>query len=181
MVTTAAAVAHPLEHFPLVRGRVDEDGMEDDDGRDGQPLEDGEDLVAVGPAVNPVLVLDDDGVETIQNGGRLGFAARRVGDEVMDDLRPDAALESVDDPNDPDLSGVRLRPELVRQSGGEGGKPALGGCVRRKESVPHRHRARSLLSERTPALRRGATGKDPSRRGDWAHSDRSSELVRETP
>ena len=75
--------------------------MEDDDDRDGEPLEDGEDLIAVGPAVDAVLVLHDDDVEVVEDGRRLGFAPGGTGDEVMDDLGPRAAPGPVDDRTTP--------------------------------------------------------------------------------
>ena len=79
--------------------------MEDDDDRNGDPLQDAEDLVAVGPAVDPVLVLHDGHVEVVQHGRRLGFPSGGTVDEMVDDFGARAAPGPVDDPHDPDLRG----------------------------------------------------------------------------
>src|SRR5581483_7529336 len=86
---------HPLQHLSLVRGRVDEHGVEHDDDRGGEPVQDGQDLVAVGAAVDAVLVLDDHGVEAVEDGGGLCFTARGGGDELMDDVGAGTPLEPV--------------------------------------------------------------------------------------
>jgi hypothetical protein len=145
--------------------RIDEDGVEDDDDRNGEPLQDGEDLVAVGPAVDAVLVLDDDGVEAVENGGRLRFAARRAGDEVMHDLGSDAALEPVDHPNHADVAAGRPRLQFPRQGGGEGGQPAFGGRVGGQESVAHGHRRTASWLEGRRLSRRGDPDKTRFARG----------------
>ena len=73
MTTTWSARAATLdEHRALVRRRVAQDGVGDHDGRDPEAGEDVEHLIAVGPAEEAVLVLDDGHVELVQQ-----FAPRR--------------------------------------------------------------------------------------------------------
>ena len=60
-----------LEHRTLVWGRVFEDRMGDHDRRDAQPVDDVHHFVAVGTAVDAVLMLDDRDVALVEQlGGR---------------------------------------------------------------------------------------------------------------
>jgi hypothetical protein len=79
--------------------------VEDDDHRNGDPLQDVQDLVAVRSAVNAVFVLHDGHVEVVEDGRRLGFPPGGTGDEVVDDLGPRAAPGPVDDPHHSDRGG----------------------------------------------------------------------------
>ena len=76
-----------FQDLALMRGRIDEDRVEHHDDRDGELVEDGEDLIAVRSAVDPVLVLDDHHVESAEDLRRLGLTPRRTGDEVVDNFR----------------------------------------------------------------------------------------------
>ena len=70
-------VAHPLEHEPLVRRRVRDHGVGDHDRRHDEGVQHGEHLVAVGAAVDAVLVLDDRHVGAIEHVDGRGDAVRR--------------------------------------------------------------------------------------------------------
>ena len=60
-----------LEHRTLVRRRVFEDRVRYDDRRDPQRADDVNHLVAVGTAVDAVLVLDDRDVTLVEQAQRL--------------------------------------------------------------------------------------------------------------
>ena len=76
---------HRLEHRTLLRCRVFEHRVGDDDGRHAQRLHDLDDLVAVGAAVDAVLVLDDRDVAAVEQFGG-GSCGRGVAvDEFADD------------------------------------------------------------------------------------------------
>jgi hypothetical protein len=144
----------PFQDFALVRRRIDEDGVEDDDDGNGEPFEDGENLVSVRAPVDAVFVLDHDGVEAVEDVGRLGLAARRTGHELMDHFGAAAALGPVDHPHHADPACRWACPELPRQGGRERGQPALSGRVGGEKSVAHGHR-RHAPAGRAPATRRG--------------------------
>ena len=61
-----------LEHALLPRRGVLKHGVEDDDGRDIEPAQDRENLVAVGAAVDSVFVLNDRDVGAIEHANRRG-------------------------------------------------------------------------------------------------------------
>ena len=75
------------EDRPLVRCRLAQDGVGDHDGRDPQVAEDVEHLVAVGAAVEAVLVLDDRDVALVQQIGSSRPRTRRAVDQLADHLR----------------------------------------------------------------------------------------------
>ena len=64
MVTSALGLsADRVEHLALMRRRRDQHGVQDDDDGHPEPVEDVDDAVAVGAAVDAVLVLHHDHVE----------------------------------------------------------------------------------------------------------------------
>ena len=69
-----------------MRGGLDQDGVQDDDGGHGQAVEDVDHAVTVRPVVDAVLMLDDDHIEGIERRGRGTIATGLAVHEVMDDV-----------------------------------------------------------------------------------------------
>ena len=88
-----------FEHRTLVRRRIFEDSVGDHDRRDAQAAHDLDDLVAVGAAVDAVLVLDDRDVALVQQLRACRDGRRRAVDEFADDLRCCAETVPVGDPH----------------------------------------------------------------------------------
>ncbi len=128
-----------FQDLALMRGRIHEDRVEHHDDRDGELVEDGEDLIAVRSAVDPVLVLDDHDVESAEDLRGLGLTPRRTGDEVVDNLRRLTGGKGVDDPHNADRTGRKAVPKLGEEGGGKGGQAAFRRRERGEESVAGGH------------------------------------------
>jgi hypothetical protein len=112
--------------------------MENDDHRDGEPVEYAEDLVAIGAAVDSELMLHDRYIERVQRRRRPQL--RGVGSwyEVLNDIRADNLFESVDHPDD--AASAAVRNEVGPKRGGERGEAALGRGIATQESNRQGHR-----------------------------------------
>ena len=94
---------HRIEDLPLMVAGVDQDGVEHHDRGDGEGIEEGQHLVAVGPAVDTVLMLDDGDVELVQLRHRPAPACGRAPEQVVHDLGRGARLELVDEAHDAEV------------------------------------------------------------------------------
>ena len=101
--------------------RFEQNGVGDNDGWDCEPMEDVDDLLAIGPAVQAVVVLHDGNVAAVQRrarfGQRGGYAVVHFGQHSgVGRGRP------VCQPDDTHGGPVRFEP--ARQGGAEGGQAA---------------------------------------------------------
>ena len=74
-----------LQHRTLVRRRVFENSVRNDDRRDSQAVDDVDHFVTVGTAVDAVLVLDDGDVALVEQLGACRYRCRRAVDQFTDD------------------------------------------------------------------------------------------------
>ena len=99
-----------------MRRRVRQDGVGDHDGGDVEPTQNLEHLVTVGAPVEPVLVLHDGHIATVQRI-RTGEHGRwRSVDELADDSVPShhRSARIIDDPHDADLGLIGRQPGCQR-------------------------------------------------------------------
>jgi len=74
--------------------------MKDHNRRDGEAVQDAQDLIAIGPAVDSELVLHDRHIELIKGCSRLHLRSGRPRGEVTHDVRSDDRFWPVDDSYD---------------------------------------------------------------------------------
>ena len=110
-----------LENRTLVWRRVFENRVGDDDGRNTQPGDDVDDIVAVDTAVDAVLVLDHRDVILVQHVGAGRDRRCRTVGELPDDPRVRRRL-AVGHLNDANLDAIRAQP--VGQRSAERRQPA---------------------------------------------------------
>ncbi len=90
---------HFVEHGALMRRRVGQDGVGDDDGGDLESTQDLEHLVSVGAPVEAVLVLHDSDIGLVQCVRAGGHRVGRSVDQLADDaFVPRNLSAGVDDP-----------------------------------------------------------------------------------
>ena len=121
------------EHAPLPLGRRLAHGVRHHDRRDGQPIDQLEDLVAVRTRVDPVLVLDDRHVGAIEHVGTGAPRAEGTGHGCQDQRVVEPGTRR--DPHDVD--GVAPGDQAGGQRSGERGDAAGG----RRERPEHAERA----------------------------------------
>jgi hypothetical protein len=112
------------QDVPLPGRRIPEDGVQHDDRRNGQRVQDGQDVDAVGAAVDAVLVLDHHRVEAVE----ATYGGTRAVRETVDQMRhhvpvvPEHGI--VDHPHDTERT--RATAQVLDESRAERGQTALG-------------------------------------------------------
>src|SRR4029079_9341728 len=96
---------HRLEDLTLVCRRVGQHGVQDDDARHPDLVQQVQDLAAVGSAVDAVLVLHDGDVAPVQLRGRAVDRGGVIGDKLPYHLVAGSWYGRVDEANDPALVG----------------------------------------------------------------------------
>ena len=188
MTTRRSAIAATCdEDRSLVRCRIAEDGVGDHDGRNPEGSEDIEDLVAVGAAVQAVLVLHDGDVALVQ---QVGGGRHRRG-RAVDELADDATRSSwpTRRPPAPTRTSAPCRRQAVGERGAERRQPARRGRIgaedperdgrgRRRGRTPEaqglRH-ARESSSTVARSRRRTCTGRQRGPDGRPAQARRLSQ------
>ena len=133
-----------LQDLLLANGRVHQDRVEYHDGGQGQLVEEGEDLLAVGPAEDPVLMLDDGDVEPVQLGRGPAPARRGAFQQFMHHFAWRPWFERIDDAHDAEVLGAGSgAAEMRSERGSKCCQPALGGRVGAQQSVGCRCHASS--------------------------------------
>ena len=115
------AVDDALEHIALVEPRCCENRVEDDDDRNRRSLHQVQDIIAIRPGVDPVLVLEDHRIVGIEHLDRARSPRSRH--VLVNHRSPRVRLQSGGESNDPAL-GPALAHALSERAG-EGGEPAL--------------------------------------------------------
>jgi len=92
-----------LEDLLLANAGVHQDRMEHHDGRYGQLVEQGEDLVAVGPAEDAVLMLDDGDIELVERRRCPAPAWWGALQQIVHDLGRRPRLKLVDHSHDAEV------------------------------------------------------------------------------
>ena len=147
---------------------VRQDRVQDHDARYVQRFEQRDDVLAVGAAVDAVLVLHDHDVEAVEHLGCRCRARSRAVHEVMHDLVCIPRHRLVQHAHDGYLI-ARLR-QMSEQRRAEGGQPALCGRIGAEQCVRRRHAMAPCVS--CSDANCGASGSSSRADGDCAVTER---------
>jgi len=177
-----------LEHLTLMPGRGGQHGVQDDDARRRERGKHGQDLVAIAPAIDAVLVLDDHRIAGAERACRVPAAGGVAVAQLADDRRAAAdrsdrrGIVVVDHAHDPGArtvqAGRRGRKGLRERRQSAAGRGVGGEKGETRHGMPHDRPAAcaarprdSRDSRRLPISTPRGTPRhrsDPVRRDPWA-------------